>query len=48
MNNNRRPPHKFHEERDNLALKRVAYGFTNVNNLAARALLLTPNVATSP
>jgi transposase len=27
-------------------LKRVAYGFTNVNNLAARALLLTPSMPT--
>lgn len=29
-------------------LKRIAYGFANVTNFAARALLLTPNVATSP
>ena len=29
-------------------LKRVAYGFVNVNNFAARALLLTPGMATSP
>lgn len=30
------------------ALKRVAYGFTNVTNLAARALLITPGMPTSP
>jgi transposase len=29
-------------------LKRVAYGFTNVHNLAARALILTRSVPTSP
>lgn len=29
-------------------LKRVAYGFVNVSNFAARALLLTPSMATSP
>lgn len=29
-------------------LKRVAYGFLNVSNFAARALLLTPGMATSP
>ncbi|CAN5742904.1 ISL3 family transposase [soil metagenome] len=29
-------------------LKRVAYGFVNVTNFAARALLLTPGMATSP
>ncbi|MGH8911329.1 MAG: ISL3 family transposase [Acidimicrobiia bacterium] len=29
-------------------LKRVAYGFVNVANFAARALLLTPGMATSP
>ncbi len=29
-------------------LKRVAYGFTNTTNFAARALLLTPGMATSP
>ena len=29
-------------------LKRVAYGFVNVDNFAARALLLTPGVASSP
>jgi len=29
-------------------LKRVAYGFTNVGNLAARALLITPGPLTSP
>lgn len=29
-------------------LKRVAYGFVNVTNFAARALLITPGVATSP
>jgi transposase len=27
-------------------LKRVAYGFINVTNLAARAILLTPGMAT--
>jgi transposase len=27
-------------------LKRVAYGFTNVTNLAARALILTPSMPT--
>ena len=27
-------------------LKRVAYGFTNVRNLAARALILTPSMPT--
>ncbi len=29
-------------------LKRIAYGFVNVSNFAARALLLTPGMATSP
>lgn len=29
-------------------LKRVAYGFVNVANFAARALLLTPGMPTSP
>lgn len=29
-------------------LKRVAYGFVNTTNFAARALLLTPGMATSP
>jgi transposase len=29
-------------------LKRVAYGFVNVTNFAARALLLTPGMPTSP
>ena len=29
-------------------LKRVAYGLTNVTNFAARALLQTPGMATSP
>ena len=29
-------------------LKRVAYRFLNVSNFAARALLLTPGMATSP
>jgi transposase len=29
-------------------LKRVAYGFTNVTNFAARALLQTPGMPTSP
>lgn len=29
-------------------LKRVAYGFTNLNNLAARALLLIPGMRASP
>jgi len=29
-------------------LKRVAYGFVNISNFAARAILLTPGMATSP
>ncbi|HUP14460.1 MAG TPA: transposase [Acidimicrobiia bacterium] len=29
-------------------LKRVAYGFVNVSNFAARALLATPGMPTSP
>src|SRR5690606_32567691 len=29
-------------------LKRVAYGFTNPTNFAARAILLTPGMASSP
>jgi transposase len=29
-------------------LKRVAYGFVNVTNFAARALLITPGMPTSP
>lgn len=29
-------------------LERVAYGFVDVSNFAARALLLTPSMATSP
>jgi transposase len=29
-------------------LKRAAYGFVNVTNFAARALLLTPGMPTSP
>ncbi|MGI8516724.1 MAG: transposase, partial [Acidimicrobiia bacterium] len=29
-------------------LKRIAYGFVNVTNFAARALLLTPDMAPSP
>lgn len=29
-------------------LKRVAYGFVNVHNFAARALLITPGMPTSP
>ena len=29
-------------------LKRVAYGFVNISNFAARAILLTPGMATAP